>query len=61
MDKEYPNFSYTPGRTKEELELERLRTRLQSSHDDRFRKLVALISISERLKSAGKKAVNGYK
>ena len=55
MEKEYPHFSYTPGRTKEELEQERLKLRLQSSYDERFRKLVALISISQKLKLAGKK------
>jgi hypothetical protein len=56
MEKAYPDFSYVPGRTKEALENERLQSRLQSSHEERFRKLVALINISQKLKSARKKS-----
>lgn len=60
MEKEYPDFSYVPGRTKEALENERLKARLQTTHEERFRKMVALISISQKLKSAPKKSSNGY-
>lgn len=54
------NFSYKPGRTVEELENERLLIRLKTSHEERFRKMIALIAVSQKIKEASKNYTDGH-
>jgi hypothetical protein len=62
MEAKEPSFSYNykPGRTVEELEMERLIDNLKLSHTERFRKLTTLIRLSRNLQSIKKTETDGF-
>jgi len=57
----FDNFSYKPGRTIEQLDLERMANQLNTSYTERFRKMITLIKISQKIKDAPNQKPNGYK
>jgi hypothetical protein len=62
MEAKEPSFSYNykPGRTVEELEMERLINSLKLTHTERFRKLTTLIRLSRNLILTTKSNSNGH-
>ncbi len=51
---DYNDFSYKPGRTIEELERERFEKQMNTTYTKRFRKMIALIKISQKIKESAK-------